>query len=64
VRKGLKSRYTGIPDIHYGDVQHWICGDEFGVTEWTPTGMTTTGVALNVRGCDLFRRFRNTAGMK
>ena len=51
VRKGLKSRFTGIPDVHYSDARHWVCGDEFGVTDWTLTG-TTTGIALNVRGCD------------
>lgn len=52
VREGLKSRFTGIPDVHYGDAHHWVCGEEFGVTDWTLTGMTTSGVKLNVRGCD------------
>ena len=52
VREGLKSRFTGIPDVHYGDARHWVCGDAFGVTDWTLTGTTTAGVALHVRGCD------------
>jgi hypothetical protein len=52
VREGLASRFTGIPDVHYGQARHRVCGDDFGVTEWTLTGTTTTGVPVNVRGCD------------
>jgi ketosteroid isomerase-like protein len=54
VHEGLASRFAGIPDVHYGDDRHWACGDEFGVSEWTLTGTTTTGVRVAVRGCDLF----------
>ena len=32
VRAGLASRFEGIPDVHYGNDQHWICGD-LGVSE-------------------------------
>ncbi len=52
VRKGLGTRFEGIPDVHYGDDTHWVCGD-FGVSEWTLTGTTTEGGHLNVRGVDL-----------
>jgi ketosteroid isomerase-like protein len=52
VREGLASRFTGIPDVHYGEAQHWVCGNDFGVTDWTLTGTMTTGVAVKVRGCD------------
>jgi ketosteroid isomerase-like protein len=52
VREGLRSRFSGLPDIHYGDAQHWACGEEFGATDWTLTGTTTSGVTLVVRGCD------------
>ena len=52
VREGLASRFTGIPDVHYGEARHWASGSEFGVTEWTLTGTTTAGVPVNVRGCD------------
>jgi ketosteroid isomerase-like protein len=52
VREGLRSRFSGLPDVHYGDAQHWACGEEFGVTDWTLTGTTTSGVTLSVRGCD------------
>jgi ketosteroid isomerase-like protein len=52
VRAGLESRFKGIPDVHYGDDRHWTCGD-FGVSEWTLTGTSTTGQQIEVRGVDL-----------
>lgn len=53
VRKGLGARFTGIPDVHYGDDRHFLSGDR-GVSEWRLTGTTTAGVRIDVRGCDLF----------
>jgi ketosteroid isomerase-like protein len=53
VRAGLATRFAGIPDVHYGDDKHWVCGDHFGVSEWTLTGTTTSGQHIEVRGCDL-----------
>ena len=52
VRAGLATRFAGIPDVHYGDDRHWA-GADFGVSEWTLTGTTTSGKAVNVRGVDL-----------
>jgi len=52
VRKGLGARFTGIPDVHYGDDRHFVCGDR-GVSEWLLTGTTTSGDRIEVRGCDL-----------
>ncbi|HKY97982.1 MAG TPA: nuclear transport factor 2 family protein [Gemmatimonadaceae bacterium] len=52
VRAGLAKRFEGIPDVHYGDDQHWACGN-FGVSEWTLTGTATSGKRLEVRGIDL-----------
>ena len=51
VRAALASRFSGIPDVHYGEDRHWVCGD-FGVSEWLLTGTTAAGVPLAVRGCD------------
>lgn len=51
VRQGLASRFEGLPDAHYGDDRHWVCGD-FGVSEWLLTGTTPAGDKLRVRGCD------------
>src|SRR5687768_4692458 len=59
VREALAGRFKGIPDVHYGDDNHWISADgNMGVSEWTLTGTTTSGVKLKVRGCDLWE-FRN-----
>jgi ketosteroid isomerase-like protein len=52
VREGIQSRLDGIPDIHYGDDRHWVCGDR-GVSEWTIRGTQPTGERIEVRGCDL-----------
>ena len=52
VRAGLAQRFKGIPDVHYGEDQHWACGD-FGVSEWTLTGTSVSGQSLRVRGVDL-----------
>ena len=57
VRAALAGRFKGIPNVHYGEDRHWVAGDR-GVSEWTLTGTTTSGVSLKVRGCDLWE-FRN-----
>ncbi len=54
VREGLAGRFSGIPDVHYGEDEHWVCGDK-GVSEWTLTGTTTEGHKIKVRGCDLWQ---------
>ncbi len=53
VRQGLGARFTGIPDVHYGEDRHWLSGDR-GASEWRLTGTTTSGTRIDVRGCDLF----------
>lgn len=53
VREGLAQRFSGIPDVHYGDDEHWACGDH-AVSRWLLTGTTTDGQHVCVRGCDLF----------
>lgn len=53
VRRGLASRFAGIPDVQYGDDRHWVAGDR-GCSEWLLTGTTTEGERICVRGCDLF----------
>jgi len=57
VREALAGRFKGIPDVHYGDDHHWMVGDN-GVSQWTLTGTSLSGVRINVRGCDLWE-FRN-----
>ena len=53
VREGLALRFSGIPDVHYGDDRHFVSGDR-GVSEWLLTGTTTAGQRIEVRGCDLW----------
>jgi len=53
VRKGLASRFSGIPDVHYGEDRHWMSGDR-AVSEWLLTGTSVSGEKIRVRGCDLF----------
>ena len=53
VREGIQSRFDGIPDVHYGDDRHWLCGDR-AVSEWTLRGTQRNGERIEVRGCDLF----------
>src|SRR5829696_6083286 len=53
VREALAGRFKGIPDVHYGEDSHWVAGDK-GLSQWTLTGTTTSGLNLKVRGCDLW----------
>jgi ketosteroid isomerase-like protein len=53
VREGLASRFKSIPDVHYSEDEHWVCGNR-GVSQWTLTGTTSENIKLNVRGCDLW----------
>ena len=53
VREGIQSRFDGIPDVHYGEDRHWVCGDR-GASGWLLTGTTTAGQRIAVRGCDLW----------
>ena len=52
VRKGLATRFEGVPDVHYGNDEHWVSGNH-GISRWTLTGTTKDGKKIEVRGCDL-----------
>jgi ketosteroid isomerase-like protein len=49
----LATRFEGLPDVHYSEDRHFVCGDR-GVSEWLLTGTTHEGRKIRVRGCDLF----------
>lgn len=54
-RKALASRFEGLPDVHYGDEQHFV--DETastGMSKWTLTGTTRDGKRIAVCGCDFY----------
>jgi len=53
VRRGLAARFESIPNVHYGEDDHFACGDR-GLSEWTITGTTVEGVTVDVRGCDIW----------
>jgi hypothetical protein len=53
VRRGLAARFEGIPDVHYGEDDHFASGSR-GVSEWTISGTTVEGERIEVRGCDLW----------
>ena len=42
VREALRGRFTGLPDVHYGDGVHYIDGD-VGISRWTLTGTPPSG---------------------
>ncbi len=57
VREAFAARFAGIPDVRYGDDDHFVDGDR-GASEWTLSGTSTDGERIEIRGCDLwtFRR--------
>jgi ketosteroid isomerase-like protein len=57
VRQGIASRFAGIPNVHYGEDNHFVFGDR-GVSTWRLTGTTIDGTKVDVNGCDLWE-FRN-----
>ena len=59
VRAGLASRFEGLPDVHYGNDEHFVDSTaDTGISKWTLTGTTREGMRKEVRGCD-FYTFRN-----
>ena len=54
VRAGYADVWATFHDAHWGNAQHFVCGDR-GVSEWTFTGTRADGTWVEVHGCDLFR---------
>jgi ketosteroid isomerase-like protein len=53
VRRGIMSRFEATPDVHYGDVEHFVSGST-GISRWLLTGTTVQGERVCVRGCDFY----------
>jgi ketosteroid isomerase-like protein len=53
VRRGLAIRFETIPDVQYDSHGDFVDGNR-GVSEWTISGTTTDGEAIEVRGCDVW----------
>jgi ketosteroid isomerase-like protein len=55
VRQGLAARFEGLPDVHYGDAEHFADeARQTGMSKWTLTGTTRDGTGIEVRGCDFY----------
>ncbi len=55
VRRGLAGRFAGLPDVHYGDAEHFVDAErQVGVSQWVLTGTAREGKRLTVRGCDFY----------
>ncbi len=55
VRKALAGRFEGLPDVHYGNEQHFV--DESastGISKWNLTGTRPDGQRIEVCGCDFY----------
>ena len=55
VREALAGRFEGLPDVHYGDEEHFVdAAANTGMSKWLLTGTTLDGVWKAVRGCDFY----------
>ena len=55
VREALASRFEGLPDVHYGDEEHFVdAAASTGISKWTLTGTTRDGKRTEVRGFDFY----------
>ncbi len=53
VRNGLLGRFASTPDVHYGNVEHFVSGD-CGMSKWLLTGTKVNGEKVRVQGCDFY----------
>ena len=55
VRKALATRFEGLPDVHYGNEQHFVDNSaNTGISKWTLTGTRRDGQHIEVWGCDFY----------
>jgi ketosteroid isomerase-like protein len=55
VREALATRFAGLPDVHYGNAEHFVdAAAKTGMSKWTLTGTTREGVRREVHGCDFY----------
>jgi ketosteroid isomerase-like protein len=55
VRAALATRFEGLPDVHYGNEEHFV--DEAastGMSKWRLTGTARDGTKRDVNGCDFY----------
>jgi ketosteroid isomerase-like protein len=55
VREALATRFAGLPDVHYGNAEHFVdAAANTGMSKWTLTGTSRAGVKTEVQGCDFY----------
>ncbi|MBP1843870.1 ketosteroid isomerase-like protein [Rhizobium petrolearium] len=55
VRKALAMRFEGLPDVHYGNEEHFVdAAADTGISKWRLTGTTADGKRTEVHGCDFY----------
>jgi ketosteroid isomerase-like protein len=55
VRAALAARFSGLPDVHYGDEEHFVDEDaSTGMSKWRLTGTAPDGTRKDVHGCDFY----------
>ena len=55
VRAALAGRFEGLPDVHYGDGEHFVdAAAGAGMSKWNLTGTARDGRRVEVRGCDFY----------
>jgi len=55
VREALATRFEGLPDVHYGEDEHFVDSSaDTGISKWTLTGTTREGARKEVHGCDFY----------
>jgi ketosteroid isomerase-like protein len=55
VREGLAARFEGLPDVHYGNAEHFVDSKSpTGISKWCLTGTSPDGKKLEVHGCDFY----------
>lgn len=55
VPAALATRFEGLPDVHYGNEEHFVdAAAETGISKWKLTGTTPKGIKVEVQGCDFY----------
>lgn len=55
VHAALTTRFAGLPDVHYGNGEHFVdSAANTGISKWILTGTTREGSKMELHGCDFY----------
>ena len=55
VRRALATRFEGLPDVHYGNTEHFTDAlSSTGISKWVLTGTSADGTRKEICGCDFY----------